>query len=198
MFVQVAVPVPTLDLLTYCVPDGVEPPAVGARVVVPLGSRWVTGIVVERGATAPADCAAIKPIRQALDQTSFVPADVVSLARWTAEYYAGGVGEAITAVLPPKTRGDRVDAHKSRRVVTVTAAGIEALACSEGVSTATKKQREVIAIVGGVPDGAATADLAARGFSADMVGRLLRDGLLLAHRQQVDRVGRARYAGVPQ
>ncbi len=187
MFVQVAVPVPTLDLLTYCVPDGVEPPAVGARVVVPLGSRWVTGIVVERGATAPADCAAIKPIRQALDQTSFVPADVVSLARWTAEYYAGGVGEAITAVLPPKTRGDRVDAHKSRRVVTVTAAGIEALASSEGASTATKKQREVLAIVGGVPDGVATADLAARGFSADVVGRLLRDGLLLAHRQQVDR-----------
>ena len=159
----------------------------GARVVVPLGSRWVTGIVVERGATAPADCAAIKPIRQALDQTSFVPADVVSLARWTAEYYAGGVGEAITAVLPPKTRGDRVAAHKSRRVVTVTAAGIEALASSDGASTVTKKQREVLAIVGGVPDGVATADLAARGFSADMVGRLLRDGLLLAHRQQVDR-----------
>ncbi len=187
MFVQVAVPVPTLDLLTYCVPDGVEPPVVGARVVVPLGSRWVTGIVVERGATAPADRAAIKPIRQALDQTSFVPADVVSLARWTAEYYAGGVGEAITAVLPPKTRGDRVDAHKSRRVVTVTAAGIEALASSEGASTATKKQREVLAIVGGAPDGVATADLAARGFSADVVGRLLRAGLLLAHRQQVDR-----------
>ena len=187
MYLQVAVPVPTLDLLTYCVPDGVEPPVVGARVVVPLGSRWVTGIVVERGATAPADCAAIKPIRQALDQTSFVPADVVSLARWTAEYYAGGVGEAITAVLPPKTRGDRVDAHKSRRVVTVTAAGIEALASSDGASTVTKKQREVLAIVGGVPDGVATADLAARGFSADMVGRLLRDGLLLARRQQVDR-----------
>ena len=188
MFVQVAVPVPTLDLLTYSVPDGVEPPAVGARVVVPLGSRWVTGIVVERGAsTAPADRTAIKPIRRALDQTSFVPADVVSLARWTAEYYAGGVGEAITAVLPPKTRGDRVDAHKSRRVVTITPVGAEALASSDGASTATKKQREVLAIVGGVPDGVATAHLAGRGFSADVVGRLLRDGLLLAHRQQVDR-----------
>ena len=40
-----------------------------------------------------------------------IPADVVALARWTAEYYAAGAGETITAVLPPKTRGERADAH---------------------------------------------------------------------------------------
>ena len=34
-------------------------------------------------------------------------------------------GEAITAVLPPKTRGERADAHKTRRVVSITAAGLE-------------------------------------------------------------------------
>ena len=55
MFVRVAVPVPQLDLLTYRVPDGAPEPAVGARVVVPLGSRVVTGIVVE--ATAALDAA---------------------------------------------------------------------------------------------------------------------------------------------
>ena len=42
-FVSVAVPVPFLDLLTYKVPDGLDPPARGARVVVPLGKRVVTG-----------------------------------------------------------------------------------------------------------------------------------------------------------
>jgi primosomal protein N' len=45
--VLVAVPVPGLDLLTYAVPDGLERPPIGARVVVPLGSRIVTGIVVD-------------------------------------------------------------------------------------------------------------------------------------------------------
>ena len=45
-FVSVAVPVPALDLLTYLVPDGTPAPVVGARVVVPIGSRQVTGIVV--------------------------------------------------------------------------------------------------------------------------------------------------------
>ena len=47
-FVSVAVPVPTLGLLTYRVPDDLDPPAIGARVVVPLGTRTVTGIVVSR------------------------------------------------------------------------------------------------------------------------------------------------------
>ena len=50
-FVSVAVPVPFLDVLTYQVPDGMPPPQRGARVVVPLGKRAVTGIVVDPNAT---------------------------------------------------------------------------------------------------------------------------------------------------
>src|SRR5262245_38235522 len=101
MLLRVAVPVPTLDLLTYRVSDEGPAPAVGARVVVPLGTRNVTGIVVERDAPADGvDPSAIKPIRQILDDAPLVPADVVALARWTAEYYAAGAGETITAVLP--------------------------------------------------------------------------------------------------
>ena len=47
LLVLVAVPVPNLDLLTYSVPDGAPAPAIGARVVVPLGPRVVAGIIVE-------------------------------------------------------------------------------------------------------------------------------------------------------
>ena len=54
-----------------------------------------------------------------------MPADVVALARWTAEYYAAGAGEAITAVLPPKTRGDARRRAQDRRVAAITAAGLE-------------------------------------------------------------------------
>ena len=57
--VSVAVPVPFLPPLTYRVPDGMAPPAAGARVRVPLGRRTVIGCAVpdagSRGeaATAP-------------------------------------------------------------------------------------------------------------------------------------------------
>ena len=117
--ILVAVPVPTLDLLTYSVPDGMPTPAIGARVVVPVGSRTVTGIVVDGNDGTRSDRTRreisrtdIRPIRQVLDAEPFVPPDIVALARWTAEYYAAGAGETITAVLPPKARGERADAHK--------------------------------------------------------------------------------------
>ncbi len=139
MLIRVAVPVPQLDLLTYGVPEGTTVPHVGARVVVPLGSRLVTGIVVEttdtdtavsEGAGA-ADAAGpaieIKPLVRVLDDAAFLPAEVVELARWTAEYYAAGTGATIMAALPPKTRGTRADAHKTQRVVAITDSGLRAM-----------------------------------------------------------------------
>jgi primosomal protein N' (replication factor Y) len=50
--VSVAVPVPALDLLTYLVPPDIATPVAGARVVVPLGRRTLTGVVLG-DATAP-------------------------------------------------------------------------------------------------------------------------------------------------
>ena len=184
MYIRVAVPVPGLDLLTYRVPDDTCAPPVGARVVVPVGSRSVTGIVAEE-ATNGAGLREedIRPIRQLLDREPFVPADVVSLARWTADYYAAGAGETITAVLPPKTRGDQADAHKTRRVATLTAAGLGALESS----ALTSKQRETLEILSGVPGGLPTPALAARGISADTVSRLAKQGLIGLRQERVDR-----------
>ena len=124
MLISVAVPVPQLGLLTYRVPDHLPRPVVGARVVVPLGTRIVTGIVID---TAAGDMeeAVVKPIRDVLDAEAFVPPDVIALAKWTAEYYAAGVGETVTAMLPPKTRGARADAHKTIRMAAITAAGLD-------------------------------------------------------------------------
>ena len=51
---------------------------------------------------------------------------------------ATGAGEAITAVLPPKTRGERADAHKMHRLVTLTAAGMDP------ALTVTPRQREAL------------------------------------------------------
>ena len=44
--IQVAVPIPQIDPLTYSVPDAFPDPSVGVRVLVPVGKRVLTGIVV--------------------------------------------------------------------------------------------------------------------------------------------------------
>ena len=48
--VSVAVPVPGLDLLTYSLPDDLDMPSPGVRVLVPLGTRVVTGCLVGEAA----------------------------------------------------------------------------------------------------------------------------------------------------
>src|SRR5262245_6362781 len=180
MLLSVAVPVPTLDLLTYAVPEGVDVPAVGARVIVPLGARVVTGIVVDhvRGGDPARD---VKFVQQVLDREAFVPPEVVALARWVAEYYAAGVGDTIPALLPPMARGGRVDAHKSVRIASVTPAGMEAL---QAVSP---KQREVLELLSGVRDGLPTATLAARGIAGNAISRLARHGYISVRTERVDR-----------
>jgi hypothetical protein len=56
-------------------------------VVVPLGSRIVTGIVVDAPAPSNGDLndVAIKPIRECSTPARSIPPDVVDLAIWTAE-----------------------------------------------------------------------------------------------------------------
>ena len=210
MFVHVAVPVPTLDLLTYSVPETIATPVVGARVVVPVGTRTVTGIVVDISQTSDGVAAKdVKPIRQVLDAEAFVPADVVALARWTADYYAAGAGETITAVLPPKARGERADAHKTMRVAAITAAGFEAIAGPNvGPSFSSGDERddvnapvparpkgrvyeskglEALQILAGSPDGIPTPALAARGISAEVIARLARQGSITLRHDRIDR-----------
>src|SRR4051812_49970430 len=96
----------------------------------------------------------IKPIRRVLDSDAFVPSDIVSLAQWTAEYYAAGPGESITAVVPPKARGERAGAHQTRRGASVRAPGRGA----PGGRTA--QRRETFGLVAAAPSGPATPGLA--------------------------------------
>ena len=82
--ISVAVPVPFLDLLTYHVPSHLATPVVGARVRVPIGSRIVTGCVVESPASGEAP-AEIKDLIEVVDVEPFLPPAVVELCRWVAD-----------------------------------------------------------------------------------------------------------------
>src|SRR4051812_23982710 len=158
-------------------------PVVGARVVVPLGGRIVTGIVMDDASASTVEDSAVKPVKEVLDTDAFVPLDVIDLARWTADYYAAGPGDTITAVLPPKARGGRADAHKTMRVATATVAGLESLAAG----TLKGRQLDAMELLAGAPSGLGTPELAERGITADVVSRLVRGGLVSIRQERVDR-----------
>ena len=115
-YVSVAVPVPFLDRLTYSVPDRLDLPVVGARVRVPVGSRTVTGCVVQQSPEA-FDPESVKDIVEVLDREPFLPPGVVKLCEWVAEYYLAGIGDAVAVAMPPGARA-RATSFKTRQVAT--------------------------------------------------------------------------------
>jgi primosomal protein N' (replication factor Y) len=216
VLIRVALPVPALDLLTYRVPEDAAPPSIGARVIVPLGSRTVTGVVVEVGVADPdVEPAQVKAVRQVLDAAAFVPPEIVALARWTAEYYAAGAGETILAALPPAARGRRVDAHKTAGVASITAEGLARLDAARGESSAalesgpapghsgpatprsaapdcaaprlTPRQRQALELLASTHQGLPAPALAKHGVSTDVLSRLARQGFVALTRVRVDR-----------
>ncbi len=99
MYVQIAVPVPNLPALTYASPPELGMPSRGARVLVPLGSRTLTGCVLGPADEPPRGD--VRALLDVLDDTPFLPDDVIDLALWVADYYLCGPGDAIAAAMPP-------------------------------------------------------------------------------------------------
>ena len=87
-------------------------------------------------------------------------------------------------MLPPKTRGGRADAHKTKRVAAITAAGLQAVAAEQEL---TGQQRDALMLLAGAPDGLPTPELAARGYTADTVRRLAQRGYVSLRNDRVDR-----------
>jgi primosomal protein N' (replication factor Y) len=174
--VSVAVPVPFLDVLTYRVPGGLSSPERGARVVVPLGNRQVTGIIVNADAaldSTPPD--KIKNVIEVLDMGAFLPRPVVDLALWVADYYACGAGDALAAAVPS------TQAHRTMRIASLTAQGHDPTLTFKG------RQKEAAEMLRGAPDGLPVPQLNQVGISTDVLQRLAEKGLVAFRRERIDR-----------
>ncbi len=95
---RVALPVPALKPYAYAVPaslvDRVVP---GARVVVPVRSRALVGVVlrVEAGETD-----GLKSVLLAPDAQPLMPGGLVELGAWISRYYVTPIGITLRAMLP--------------------------------------------------------------------------------------------------
>jgi primosomal protein N' (replication factor Y) len=180
--IAVAVPVPLLDALTYQVPERLPMPAVGARVQVPLGTRVLSGCVVAHPDELPPS-GAIKEITAIIDDEPLLPSGVVDLCQWVADYYLAGIGDAIAAALPPGA-AHRPSAFKTRRVAVATVHGLSALGVAD--SGLSQKQQAALELVAAA-NGLDSRELAERGASRDVIGRLVASNLVSWQRDRVDR-----------
>lgn len=105
MHVHVTLPLPLSLPFTYSVPETLRSRAArGSRVLVPFGSRRLTGVVMAE-ADEPEDIEQIKPIIDVLDELPSFTEDLLDLVSWMADYYVCSAGEVVRAALPPGASG---------------------------------------------------------------------------------------------
>ena len=118
---EVAVALPVQGTFTYRDPRPGAAAPIGAQVVVPFGSRTVTGFVVARGAPAAAGAPAARDIEEVVAGEPAFDEAMIGFCRWVADYYQAPLGEVLRAALP---QGEQASAT---RAVRLTAAGRQAL-----------------------------------------------------------------------
>jgi primosomal protein N' (replication factor Y) (superfamily II helicase) len=97
--VAVIPPISGHERLAYSVPSSLaERVREGVRVLVPLGRRQVTGVVVEMGGDLPA--APLRDVLDVLDDAPLLSPELLALCRFATGYYLATLGEVLaTAVL---------------------------------------------------------------------------------------------------
>jgi len=87
--------------LTYSIPEELaERALVGSRVLVPLGKREKTGVLVGISREAPSIKTKVRPITDVLDPAPVFDEDFLRWTKWLAMYYLTSWGEVLAAALP--------------------------------------------------------------------------------------------------
>ena len=99
VYCDVSLPVPIDTAFTYRLPETlrrrVQP---GCRVLVPFGSRKLTGVVLATHSQAPN--APAKEALRLLDEEPALDESLLDLGRWISTYYCAPLGETLRAMTP--------------------------------------------------------------------------------------------------
>jgi primosomal protein N' (replication factor Y) len=104
-FLDIVFDVPVDSAFTYKIDENGSA-GVGQRVSAPFGRRAMTGFVVGERETLPPglEISAVKTIGRVIDKQAVFDARDVELARWMADFYLCGWGQALSAMLPSGKR----------------------------------------------------------------------------------------------
>ena len=188
--VNVAVLAAIRNPLTYSVPESLEVRP-GQRVLVPLGTRRATGIVIEPVAQA-APGFKVREILGAVDPEPLLSPELLTLGLWMAEYYVAPVGEVFRAMLPLRATTRRV------RLLALTEAGkrelekLESGLLEEVRSGEEAKFLRYLADQQGQSAGAAVETIQRRfpGLSTGLITRAVAEGWAVISEQERDRGAR--------
>jgi primosomal protein N' (replication factor Y) (superfamily II helicase) len=160
--------------LTYSIPEEFsEVASVGTRVVVPLGKRLTTGVLVAVADAAPANIRTIRPIEDVLDAEPVFDEAFLAWTKWIATYYLSSWGEVLEAALPQGLRTET----KSKVIPITTDITAEA----NQMAKRSKRRADVLRLVAEYPNGVFISHLTKRSKIKGLyahIAALERDGFV--------------------
>jgi primosomal protein N' (replication factor Y) len=99
LILHIAIDAPLYSLFDYRAPAN-TPVQPGCRVQVPFGRSTVVGVVMAVSSHSELPASKLKSIIAVLDEQPLLPAGLLELLRWAAEYYQHPVGEVVASALP--------------------------------------------------------------------------------------------------
>ena len=98
--------IPSSQSFTYQIDDKALA-SVGKRAMVPFGRRDALGFIIAQKDEPPLDIKpeAVKKIRRVVDSEILFDAKDIETARWMADFYFCGIGQALSAMIPHGRKG---------------------------------------------------------------------------------------------
>jgi primosomal protein N' (replication factor Y) len=132
----------------YSVPgDIADRVRAGSRVRVPLGRRQATGTVTEMGEQEPGReprAFELKPILGLIKGQAAVPAALLRLAQWIADYYVAPLEQVMRSLLPVSVRAEKTGALMRKVVRLSESWDASHQAAADALATKAPRQAEVL------------------------------------------------------
>src|SRR5688500_10611553 len=186
--VEVALPVPLFQTVTYALEAGTPRPDAGSRVVVPFRNRKEIGICLGIGDEAVRS-RKLKRVIEVPDEQPAVSPGMIALCRWMADYYVVPIGLALRAALPAAMTGatNPQPTRKTHRVVRLRE-DLPTLTHREKAFARAPQQRAVFELLESL-GGTSTREhlLEQMAFSASVLKALEKRGIIRIEAEEIDR-----------
>ena len=116
MLFDIILPLAISDVYTYNIPETIQYPLTGKRVLVPLGRKSIIGIIYRKHeGELPANIK-VRDVLQIIDEEPIVTAEQLKLWDWLASYYMCTLGEVMAAALPSEIIDDNYSAATTQYI----------------------------------------------------------------------------------
>ena len=116
MLFDIILPLAIADVYTYNIPETIQYPLTGKRVLVPLGRKSIIGIIYRKHeGELPANIK-VRDVLQIIDEEPIVTAEQLKLWEWLSSYYMCTLGEVMAAALPSEIIDDNYSAATTQYI----------------------------------------------------------------------------------